>query len=771
MKKVDKVAQDFSRSIVQNPLRWISLGVLIFLIASAGLYKIKTNFSVKVWLDPNDQRIHDLEKHEATFGSSDTIDVIIYNKKGVFDKKTIETVQKITEEMWQVTDVVRVESLTNANWIDTFEDDINIEPFLDEEVPLDKETLSKKKHQAVTSDQLKNNSVSHTGRVAYIRSFLRVYKKNPAYKKIVLEVEELTKKYETEDIKIHLSGISYINESLSRASDRDMKLVFPIVVLLLAFILAYFFRSVHAVIYPFALIGISIIATFGIEGYLGLEFNNILSAVPAVLIAIGLADSVHVLISYRHNILFEKEDNITAAIHALKKNFIPTGLTTITTTIGFFSLMTAEIRPIHDLGLLSGIGTVFAWIFTYTILGALLKYVKFPPRKVEENISELSFLYTFCNKYKHLINISLPLLGIVMAYYGTQNIINADPVEYFDDSTPVKKTFNIVRGEFGGSRAIEMVFDSGKAEGVKDPEFLKKADQLVEWIKENPKVVNVNSILQILKKMNQTLNEGKEEFYTIPNNRRAVADQLFLYTLGLPQGMDLKNQLSLDNRKFRVIIMWDINDTMHAIEGTNKILEKAKEIGISVYEAGQSPIYNRINDLVVQTFISSMSISIPMIFIIMLLVFKDLKLATLSLIPNVFPLATASGIMYIMGDEINIGNVIVFSVCLGIAVDDTIHFIANYKIKRSHGMSGVNALKSTLSQTGKALILTTLMLMLGFGMFILGEFVPNQKFGIYCAIILLLALVSDLILLPAILLATESDEKPANIELVSSQNS
>jgi predicted RND superfamily exporter protein len=771
MKKVDKFAQDLSRNIVQKPVRWMLTALIIFVVASAGLFKITTNFSVKVWLDQNDQRILDLETHEDTFGSSDTIDVVIYNKKGIFNKETVEAIQKLTEEMWQVKDVVRVESLTNANWIDTVEDDINITPFLDEEVSLDKETLAKKRNSAVTDEQLRNNSISHTGNVAYIRSFLRVYKTNPAYKEIVKQVEEISKKYETEDIKIHHSGIAFINESLSRASDRDMKLVFPIVVILLIFILAFFFRSFLSIVYPFALIGVTIIATFGLEGHLGLEFNNILSAVPAVLIAIGLADSVHILISYRHNIIFEHEDNITAAIHSLKKNFIPTVLTTITTSIGFFSLTTAEIRPIHDLGLLSGFGTMFAWVFTYFFLGPILKYINFPKKEINENLSSLSFLYTFCNKYKYLINVSLPLLAIVMVFYGSKNIINADPVEYFDDSTAVKKTFNLVRQEFGGSRAIEMVFDSEKEEGVKDPEFLLKADKLIKWIESNEKVVRVNSLIQIIKKMNQTLNEGKEEFYAIPKTRRAVADQLFLYTLGLPEGMDLKNQLSLDNRKFRVIVMWDINDTMHSIEGTQEILDKAKEIGISVYEAGQSPIYNRINDLVVQTFFSSMSISIPMIFIIMLLVFKDLKLALLSLIPNVFPLATASGIMYLMGDEINIGNVIVFSVCLGIAVDDTIHFIANYKIKKSHGMSGINSLKSTLAQTGKALILTTIMLMLGFGAFVVGEFVPNQKFGIYCAIILFLALVSDLVLLPAILLASESEEKPANIELVSSQNS
>ena len=771
MKKVDKIAQDLSTSIVTRPIKWLCLAFVVLAITGFGITKIKTNFSVKVWLDQNDQRIHDLEEHEATFGSSDTIDVIIYNKKGVFNKETIQTIQNFTEDMWQVRDVVRVESLTNANWIDTVEDDINIIPFLDEEVSLDKTTLEDKRLLAVNDEQLRNNSVSRTGKVAYIRSFLRVYKKNPAYKQIVSEVESIAKKYETEDIKVHLSGIAYINESLSRASDRDMKMVFPIVVLLLIIILAFFFRSPLAVVYPFALIGVTIVATFGLEGHLGLEFNNILSAVPAVLIAIGLADAVHVLISYRHNIIFENEDNVTAAIHSLKKNFIPTVLTTITTTIGFFSLMTAEIRPIHDLGMLSGLGTMLAWVFTYFFIGPILKYINFPKKKINEDISELSFLYNFAYKYKTPINICLPILAVSMAIYGSQNIINADPVEYFDDSTPVKKTFNLMRKEFGGSRAIEMVFDSEKNEGIKDPEFLKKADELISWIEQNDKVVRVNSLVQIIKKMNQTLHEGQKKYYAIPNSRREIADQLFLYTLGLPEGMDLKNQLSLDNRKFRVIVLWDINDTMNAIKGTTAIMKKAKEIGIEVYEAGQSPIYNRINDLVVATFFSSMSISIPMIFLIMLLVFKDLKLALLSLIPNLFPLATASGIMYLNGDEINIGNVIVFSVCLGIAVDDTIHFIANYKLKKSRGMPGIEALKSTLAQTGKALVLTTLMLVLGFGMFVIGEFVPNQKFGIYCAVILVLALVADLILLPAILLATENDEEELNPELVVTQNS
>lgn len=764
MKKIDEFSHEFCTSVVREPKKWRIISIAIFLITLLGIFQIKTNFSVKMWLYDDDPRIQALEVHEKLFGSSETMDVIIYKEDGIFDQETIKTLQNITNEMWQISDIVRVESLTNHNWITTEYDDIIITPFLDEEVSLDRNTLEDKKRLSTSDDQLVNNFISPNGKLAYIRSFLKTYQTNAPYEKIVKEVEQMLKKYERPGLKIHLSGIAFINESLRRASDRDMALVFPIIVLILTGILFYFFKTVLGVIFPFSLIVLSIASTFGVEGFLGLNFNNIISAVPAVLIAIGLADAIHILIGYRHNILFEDQDNETAAINSLIKNFIPTILTTITTSVGFFSLMTADITPIHDLGVLSAIGTMFAWFYTYFFLGTFLKYIKFKPKKeVNEKLKGTEFLYNICYRYKNYINIIFPILAVFMVYLGTKNVINADPVEYFAETTDIKQTFNRVQHEFGGSRAIELVFDSQKTEGIKDPEFLKKSDQLIKWLYEKPEVVKVNSIIQVIKKMNQTLNEGKDEFYKIPDSRRAVADLLFLYTLGLPEGMDLKNQVTLDNRRFRVILMWDVNDTMHAITKTEEILNKAKELGIHVYEGGQSPIYNRVNDLVVKTFFTSMSLSIPIIFLIVLFVFKDLKLSLMSLIPNLFPLAIASGIMYLNGDQVNIGNVIVFSVCLGIAVDDTIHFIANYKLKVNRGMDSVAALKSTLEQTGKALVLTTIMLSVGFGLFILGEFIPNQKFGIYCAIILFLALFADLVLLPAILLSLGETKRTQKI--------
>ena len=288
---------------------------------------------------------------------------------------------------------------------------------------------------------------------------------------------------------------------------------------------------------------------------------------------------------------------------------------------------------------------------------------------------------------------------------------------------------------------------------------MKKSEDFINWIQNKEYVIRTTSVVDILQKMNKTLHRGKEEYNTVASTKRALSDHLFLYTLGLPEGMDLKNQVSLDNRYFRLIVLWNLKDTTTAVKMSDLFIEKASSLGLTIFEGGQSPIYNRVNKLVVTTFFKSISLSLPMIFMILLIVFRDLKLALLSLIPNVFPLAVAAGLMYLSGDTVDVGNVIVFSVCLGIAVDDTIHFLANYKIKKKNGLTTSESLKSTLAQTGKALILTTVLLAIGFGMFIFGDFVPNQKFGIYCSIILVLALLSDLIILPAILFISEKDVK------------
>lgn len=761
MKRVHSLAERVSKYIVDNTKTCLFVSFLVLVALSSGIPKIHANYSVKGWLMDHDKRLTDLKAHEGIFGSSDTIDIMVYNEKGLFDETTIKAIQDITNDLWQIKHIVRVESLTNYNSIESEEDDIFITPFLDEEVELTPENLVLKRDRAVNDRQLVNSTISKSGRFTYIRAFLDTFDGTPPYDQVVVDTEALLEKYHNKvpDVKFYLGGISFINESLQRASDRDMMVVFPIVVGILSLILFLFFRNFLGIILPFSLVGLSIISAFGVEGHLGIELSSIIAALPAILIAIGLADSIHILITYRHFYIFDRMNEHDAAIAALKKNFIPTLLTTLTTAIGFFSLTSTEIKPIYNLGILSGIGTCIAWFYTYFFLGPLLTKVHFKVERYDDSkFTAFDGIFNFAEKYKLAINIITPIVTIASIYFGMQNYINADPIEYFDDHTPVKKAFDMVRKEFGGSRMIELVFDSEKPEGVKDPEFMKKADELTQWMLKDEKIIRVSSVLDIVKQMNKTLHSDNEDFYAVPDTRRAIADQLFLYTLGLPQGLDLKNQLSLDNRRFRVLVMWDINDSTAAIAKTDEILKKAKEIGIHIYEAGQSPIYNRVNDLVVNTLLTSMSISLPIIFLIILFVFKDLKLALLSLIPNVFPLSVAAGIMYLVGDDLNIGNVIVFAVCLGIAVDDTIHFISNYKLKVLQGMNGHDALASTMHQTGKALALTTAMLTVAFGLFYLGDFVPNQKFGVYCSIILSLALLADLVVLPAALLSLKSSK-------------
>lgn len=763
MEKAHEKIHQICRHIVKHKLKWIFISLLTFIIFTCGVLYIQANFSVKIWLHKHDKRILSLIQHEKTFGSSDTIDIIVYDEKGVFTPQTMKVVSELTEKMLHVDHIARVESITNFNWVSSTGDDINITPFIKEEMINDSDLLLEKKEQAINDRQLINNFISKSGKLTYIRSFLIASDKTPPYKKIVHDVEDIIASYQNDHLHLSLSGISFINESLNRASDHDMKTVLPIVLSVILIILFYFFRNLFAITVPFAIIILSTGVSFGFEGFLDYEFNNILSAIPAILIAVGLADSIHILIGYRHNVVYEHMTNEEAAIKTLSKNMIPTILTTVTTAIGFLSLATTDIRPVHDLGILAGIGCLYAWFFTYFFLGPVLTFINFKKRDGDQDESSiLQGVFHFSVKYRKTIIILFPILGIIFGYIGSKNYINADPVDYFSKNSTVRKTFKIVESEFGASRAIELVFDSNKDNGIKEADFLKRSAQFIEWIESLDYVVRVNSYVDVIKKMNKTLHSDDQGYFRIPDTNGEIADQHFLYTLGLPEGADLKNQVSVDQSKFRVMVLWHVNDTMNAVKKSEEILKKAKEYNLNVYEGGQSPIYNRVNDLVVDTFFTSISLTLPIIFLIMIVTFKDFKIALLSLIPNIFPLAIASGIMTLMGDFVNIGNVIVFAVCLGIAVDDTIHFIANYKLKIIAGMDSFDALDQTFVQTGKALVLTTVLLFFGFGLFVLGDFVPNQKFGVYCAIILFFALIADIVLLPAILLTINPSKKQKN---------
>ena len=229
--------------------------------------------------------------------------------------------------------------------------------------------------------------------------------------------------------------------------------------------------------------------------------------------------------------------------------------------------------------------------------------------------------------------------------------------------------------------------------------------------------------------------------------------------MSLPQGMDLNNRMTLKNDKIRMSVLWSIYDTRGWLTHIDELLEIGKSEGLNLQATGKFYLFQRMMDYIVWTFVISITMAMFLVAALMMLVFRSFKIGLLSLIPNVLPLILGAAIMVVAGVDLNIGSALVFSVCLGIAVDDTIHFLSNYYRLKKEGMDEITIMGSIFTYTGSALIVTTTILASGFGIYYFGDFVPNVNFGMLCALVLTGALAIDLFFLPALLFYIDEKKK------------
>jgi len=224
-----------------------------------------------------------------------------------------------------------------------------------------------------------------------------------------------------------------------------------------------------------------------------------------------------------------------------------------------------------------------------------------------------------------------------------------------------------------------------------------------------------------------------------------------MYTMGLPQGMDLNNRMTLKKDALRMSVLWNLNDTRSWLRSVSLLEDKAKDFGLDLHATGKFLLFQRMMDYVVLTFFKSITLAMILVGILMMILLRSVKLGLLSMAPNILPLFFGAAFMKLMGMQLNIGTALVASVTLGIAVDDTIHFLTNFYRLKKAGQDEDSAIKEIFTYTGMALIFTTVILVLGFGLFIFGDFIPNINFGLLCAMVLMSALLADLIFLPALL--------------------
>lgn len=762
--------------ILTHPKRILIISFAIIFALMPGLMGLKSDFSYRAWYSEDDPLLQQFDEFERMFGNDDSV-IIAVEKDNLYNKTSLGIIFDLTDKMWKIPGIVRVDSLTNHYYVHSKNDDITVAPLLTEEDRQNiTEDLIKDIEQKAHSNKLIDNFlISKDKKIAVLRGKVKPSLKDRSDNKEIIEqsralIKEYREKYP--DHKFYLAGSATFVYMFKEITETDVSTLLPLLYITFGIILFFLYRNKTGLFYPYLIIMCSIILMLSTSGFLKHSITTISSAAPSILVTIAIADAIHVLTVYFFG-LKQGFSNHDAVRYSLTKNFYPTFLTSLTTAIGFFSFSKSLIKSIGELGVEVGIGVVFAWLATYFILGPLLVLRPKISKKVDSNAESLHqgkietaeknfvikdytkfYVRSLFNLKYHIILITI-VISVGAFLSASTLMINLDPNSQFKEDYPYKVAFNTMQEHFGPMHQVELMINAGEEDAAKDPAFLNKVNEFDKWLNQQTYITKTISLLDIIKDVNRTLNNKDENFYTIPDTKEAVGQNLFFYTLGLPQGRDLNDRISLKSNQLKLTVVWDIATSAAANEKMQVIEAKAKEIGLDAKITGKLPLFHQLTPYVVSSFIQSFSIALISISIILIVVLKSLKLGLLALIPNIFPLLVGSGIYAYSGEYIDIASVLIVAVCLGIAVDDSIHFLFEYKKFRSKGYELFQTFEMIFTNTAPSLFNTTVLIVLGFGSFIVAEYIPNAKFGVMVSIILTIALLADFLILPAVLILAE----------------
>lgn len=739
--------------------RWIVLfGIFLLLLVSlGGLENLKTNYHMRYWLESDDVLIKRLNYFEDNFGNDESVVIAVHSKDGLINKRSLDTVRDLSREILEFEDVTSVKSIVNIDVPISNENQkgLKLVPIVDMN-----NFNSKSIKKLINSNELiPGLFVSKDFKTLIIFANLKATIINDGeiyeeidYRKLTLNLRALTRKFKKENFKIHLSGSAILQNDFSAVSEKDLMLIMPLLFAFLSLILFLLFRSIPILIIALGIISLTNTFVYCIAGLLYFEFENLLSIVPLITLTICLADIVHIYMTYQKSRL-ENIAKLESIKTSIKENFIPTFLTSFTTGLGFFSLYSSKLVPISNMGILAGVGVMIAWLLSISLFPVLLSFGKEKKIKATKAIVNLNFdsIINFSSKWKAVIIPVSLIFALLGAYIGSKNEINTDPISFFKKDAEIRRDTEFILSEMGALSGPEIIIHSGYREGILEPAFLKKVDIFEDWLKNNNYIEKTISIVGLGKELHKALNQNNPDFFKIPDTQEELVDLIFDNQSKVKNMMNLNTRVSSDFESIRLSLLWSLRDTKSSLERLDLIEKKAKDMGLSIGITGKNALYLKMNDYVVDTFFSSIGIAIIFISTLMIFIFKSFKFGLISMIPNVIPLAFITCIMTLTGIHIDIGTALVCSVCLGIAVDDTIHFMMNYYRARK-SLTAIDALKNVMDHTGKALLMTSIILVIGFGFFMFSDFIPNIKFGFLCSITIAIALITDFFLLPAVLL-------------------
>ncbi len=753
------------------------LSILILVIATIitglsiwRLQSLAFDYNFENFFPRNDKDTEFFKEHRKRFGTdNDYVLIGLKNSKGIFQKDFLEKVHVLEEKVKKVENIVNVVSPLNLKETqrDPLMGSIIEIPYLRYDQP---ENYAKDSVRIFKSPQLVGSVFSRDGKSVCVMLTNAPSIKDQQCIKLDKEVREILKSMDFEEY--HLAGRSISQAFYTQTMKIDLVILLFAGLAVIITILALVYRRLIGVLLPFIVVGMVVVWSMAFMEITGKHIDVLSNAIPTILVVTGLSVAIHVITKYIDHL----KDGWTK-IESLKYTITNVGIanifTTITTVVGFASLATSGIKPIDDFGLYTAMGVFLSFIVGYTVLPALLYLIPAPknfggfsPKKVTWE-KMLYSIFRFIMRFKLPIVIISLGISVVMGIFTFRIKENTFLLEDLSKKDPMKIDFLYFEHDFQGTRPFEMSIQVKGDRTVFDRDVMVEMDKIETYLHNDYKLGFIISPIAVVKGSNQSLAGGSEDSYMIPESNERYK-RIVSEIKAIDNNDFVKSVVTSDYKIARLrSIMPDIgsNKAGKYNEAFKKFFDESinKEL-IDYHITGTAELIDKNNKNLAINIGQGLLIAFVLVSIILFILFRNWKMVLIAIVPNIVPLLVLSGTMGMLGISMKMSTAILFTIAFGIAVDDTIHFLSRFRTELKAGKSILYAIKRTYMTSGKAMIITTLILCIGFGVLGVSSFQAIKMIGLMVSYTLLIALICDLVLLPVLIVIFYRDKKHKTLQ-------
>jgi hydrophobe/amphiphile efflux-3 (HAE3) family protein len=749
----------FARFVVKRA-PWLLAGIAaVTLLALSAVLDLRSG-EARLGIDPSvnsllpeedeSRRFYDYVRR--VFGSDETLVIALSHPESIFSAGNLRRVQRITERIEEMEGIHHAVSIANALNLRSAEGDLVIEPFL-EVIPDDPGALEALREQALGNPLFAGNLISwDTKSAAVIVTLLDLPESEFLERELGRELLQIARE-EAGTLEVLLTGSLHVKAEMSRTLLSDLNRILPLTLLVAALIAFLSFRSLRAVAVPITTILVALIWTLGLVSASGYELNLVTIVVPPLILVIGFAYAIHVVSAYyeaAHGDGVVEEGGIVAA--ALRQVLLPTFLTGATTAAGFLSLTTSPLGAIKQFGVFSTIGVLATMLAAVTLAPALLQVLPAPrthgTKRKRGRIDDLLIrLADFDIRNRATIIAAGGIVAGIALLAMTRIEVSTDFITSFPVNSAVRRDFERINQLFAGSGTVNVVLQTDYRDAFKEPVNLRRVRELQEWLVAQPEIGSTTSLVDYLMLINRGFHDGDPAFLSIPESKRLITQLLFFAA-----NDEIESFADSGYRTLNVLTRTNVVDSGDMVALADRIEDHLASLPqhIQGRVTGNTVLVARTIDEIAWGQALSLLSAFVIIFVILALLFTSARVGAIALIPNALPVIAYFGILGLSGVYLNTTTGLVACLVLGIAVDDTIHYLSHFNSEARRLADERKGVIGALRHVGRPITYTSIALCLGFLVLVTAQMRSQVEFGVLAAVTLAFAWLVDVTFTPAL---------------------